>query len=133
MKHVHEVMRSARVLSRCGHDTNMPAMTDLGQSVFQGYTFRAKESNRKATARPDRPWGSTQIVILWHNRAQHFCPGGRVTGAAARGVAHAPAVVPREGMIRLFREKGLNTKRISIRSYEANSMQPKTRLSRSAA
>ena len=81
-----------------------------GRPVLQGYKRQVQGSNRLNPAQPCRPWGSTQIVPSEHNRTQRSCSDGR---ANARGVAHIPAVVSREGMIWLPSEKDQNCNAIN--------------------
>ena len=86
--------------------------TSLGQAVLQGYKRRVQGYNGSNAAQPDRPWGSTQTGPSGHNRVQHPCLDGCVTGTETQGIAHIPPVVSREDMICLPCEKGstLNTR-----------------------
>ena len=80
-----------------------------GQPVLQGYKRQVQGFNGLNPAQLGRPWGSTQIVPSEHNRTQRSWSDGR---ASARGIAHIPTVVSREGMIWLPSEKDQNCKAI---------------------
>ena len=77
----------------------------LGQSVLQGYNRQVQGYNGGCSAQLDRPWGSTQTFPPRHNKAQRPCQSGHAV-IKAWCIAHVPRVVPREGRIRLPREKG---------------------------
>ena len=92
----HDKSRSGLNMLQCGEQQD----TEL--SVFRGYKRRVKGSNGRATAQLSRPRGSTQTIPPEHDRVQCICSGGH---ARARGIAHIPMVVSREGMARLLSQK----------------------------
>ena len=129
-KHVYFKMRKQRKSYRCrehgGSNTwelerrasefdSTRLATDPGQLVLQGCKRRVQGSNWLNPAQLSRPWGSTRPVPLRHNVAQRPRRGGR---AKARGVAHTPTGVSREGRIQLPCEKDL--KIIGVEMPESN-------------
>ena len=99
----------------CGHIS----IIDLGQPVLQGYKQQVQGSNGWNPAQLCCPWGSTQTFPSMHNRVKHPCRDGHAV-IQAWGIAHIPRVDPREGRIRLPREKDLNQQAATIQQRTIN-------------